>query len=128
MSATNQIGWIEVGADRPEEAERFYGQMFGWNFADDDDSVGPDGQPYRIVTGPGGGAPLGGFYGTGGKVPPQAIFMVLVADTEAACRQAEAAGGKVLVGPQREPSGLVFARLADPAGTLFGVFTPPARP
>ncbi|MBG0565780.1 VOC family protein [Actinoplanes aureus] len=123
----NQIGWIEVGADRPEEAERFYGEVFGWTFADDSDSVGPDGQPYRIATAP-GGAPLGGFYGTGGKVPPQAIFMVLVADTEAACRQAEAAGGKVLVGPQREPSGLVFARLADPAGTTLGVFTPPARP
>ena len=124
----NQIGWIEVGADRPEEAERFYGEVFGWTFADDDDSVGPDGRPYRIATGPGAQAPLGGFYGTGGKVPQQAIFMILVADTEAACRHAEAAGGKVLVGPQREPSGLVFARLTDPAGTMFGVFTPPPRP
>jgi predicted enzyme related to lactoylglutathione lyase len=125
---SNGIGWIEVGADRPEEAESFYGDVFGWTFADDDDSIGPDGRPYRMVTGPDGGAPLGGFYGTGGKVPPQAIFLVLVADTEAACRQAEAKGGKVLVGPQREPNGLVFARLSDPQGNLFGVFTPPARP
>lgn len=122
------IGWIEVGADRPEESERFYGDVFGWTFADDDDSIGPDGKPYRIVTGPDGGAPLGGFYGTGGKVPQQAIFLVVVSDTEAACKQAEARGGKVLVGPQREPSGLTFARLSDPAGNLFGVFTPPARP
>jgi predicted enzyme related to lactoylglutathione lyase len=125
---SNGIGWIEVGADRPEEAERFYGDVFGWTFADDDDSIGPDGRPYRIVTGPDGGAPLGGFYGTGGTVPQQAIFLVLVADTEAACRQAAAKGGKVLVGPQREANGLVFARLSDPQGNLFGVFTPPARP
>ncbi|GIF11736.1 VOC family protein [Actinoplanes teichomyceticus] len=125
---SNGIGWIEVAADRPAEAEEFYGALFGWTFADDDDSVGPDGRPYRIVTGPDGGAPLGGFYGTGGRAPQQAIFLVVVADVAAACRQAAARGGKVLVGPQREPSGLVFARLADPAGNLFGVFTPPARP
>ncbi|WP_436522354.1 VOC family protein [Actinoplanes sp. HUAS TT8] len=125
---SNGIGWIEVGADRPEEAEKFYGDVFGWTFADDDDSIGPDGRPYRMVTGPDGGAPFGGFYGTGGHVPPQAIFLVVVADTEAACKQAESHGGRVLVGPQREPNGLVFARLSDPAGNLFGVFTPPARP
>ncbi|MEV6345981.1 VOC family protein [Actinoplanes sp. NPDC051851] len=122
------IGWIEVGADRPAETEKFYGELFGWTFADDDDSVGPDGNPYRIVTGPDGGAPLGGFYGTGGKAPQQAIFLIVVADTAEVCRQAEGKGGTVLVGPQREASGLVFARLTDPAGNLFGVFTPPARP
>ncbi|WIM97966.1 VOC family protein [Actinoplanes oblitus] len=123
----NNIGWIEVGTERPEEAERFYGEVFGWTFADDDTSLGLDGRPYRMVTGPDGGAPFGGFYGTGGKAPDQAIFLIVVADTEAACRQAEAHGAKVLVGPRREENGLVYARLSDPLGNLFGVFTPPAR-
>ncbi|AEV82465.1 hypothetical protein ACWT_1447 [Actinoplanes sp. SE50] len=122
----NTIGWIEVGTDHPAEAEKFYGELFGWTFTDDDTSIGLDGEAYRMVTGPDGGAPFGGFYGTGGKAPQQAIFLVVVADTEAVCRQAVAGGATVLVGPQREANGLVFARLADPLGNLFGVFTPPA--
>lgn len=49
-----------------------------------------------------------------------------MADTAASCRQAEAAGGKVLVAPQNEPGGLTFAHLLDPSGNHFGVYTPTA--
>ncbi len=120
----NGIGWFEIGTDRPADAERFYGDVFGWTFADDGDSVTADGAPYRIVTTPAAESIRGGLYATGGKVPNYAIFNVLVADTAAACRQAEAAGGKVLVGPVNEPGGLTFAHVLDPTGNHFGIFTP----
>jgi uncharacterized protein len=125
MSAVNGIAWFEIGTDQPAAAERFYGDLFGWTFADDDDSVSADGSAYRIVTTPAEGSPRGGLFATGGTVPNYAVFTVLVADTAETCRRAEAAGGKVLVGPKTEPGGLSFAHLLDPAGNRFGVFTPP---
>ena len=126
MSALNGIGWFEIATEQPAEAERFYGEVFGWTFDNDKGAAtGADGAPYRIISTPGGGL-QGGLFPTGGKTPSYAIFYVLVADPDAACRAAEAAGGKVLVAPQRTPDGLAFAHLLDPAGNHFGVFTPPA--
>ncbi|MEU8612369.1 VOC family protein [Actinoplanes sp. NPDC048791] len=122
----NGIGWFEIGTDRPAEVERFYGEVLGWTFGDDDDSTAADGAPYRIITTPAAESIRGGLYATGGKVPNYAVFTVLVADTAATCRQAEAAGGKVLVEPVTEPGGLTFAHLLDPSGNHFGIFTPPA--
>lgn len=124
MSALNGIGWFEIGTDQPAEAERFYGDVFGWTFGDDQGGAA-DGA-YRIVSTPGAGGMQGGLFPTGGKTPNYAIFYLLVADPAETCRAAEAAGGKVLVAPQTTPDGLSFAHLLDPAGNHFGVFTPPA--
>jgi predicted enzyme related to lactoylglutathione lyase len=126
MTGINGIGWFEIGTDQPAAAERFYGDVFGWTFADDDDSASADGTAYRIVTTPAEGGLRGGLFATGGTLPNYAIFTVLVADTAATCRLAEEAGGKVLVAPQSEPGGLTFAHLLDPSGNHIGVYTPPA--
>jgi len=125
MSRFNGIGWFEIGTDQPAATERFYGDVFGWTFGDDDDSTGGDGSPYRIATTPAENGLRGGLFATAGKVPNYAIFTVLVEDTAATCRQAEAAGGKILVAPQTEPGGLTFAHLLDPTGNHIGVYTPP---
>jgi predicted enzyme related to lactoylglutathione lyase len=127
MSGINGIGWFEIGTDQPATTERFYADVFGWTFADDDDSTSADGSPYRIATTPGEGGLSGGVSATGGATPGYAIFYVLVADTAETCRQVEAAGGKVLAAPKTEPSGLTSAHLLDPTGNHIGVFTPPAR-
>jgi predicted enzyme related to lactoylglutathione lyase len=122
---TDIVAWFEIGTDRPEAAERFYGTLFGWSFADDD-SASPDGSPYRIVTTAAGG-PKGGLAATGGTIPNYAIFTVLVEDTAASCRRAVEAGGQVLRGPKTEPGGLSSAYLLDPAGNQIGIFTPPPK-
>lgn len=127
MPAINGIGWFEVGTDNPAEAERFYGDVFGWTFGNDQGAAtGADGSPYRSITTPGEGRPSGGLFPTGGKVPNYAVFYVLVADVDAAAKAAEAAGGRVLVPAQRTPDGLTFAHLLDPSGNQFGIFAPPA--
>jgi predicted enzyme related to lactoylglutathione lyase len=129
MSGVNGVGWFEIGTDEPAAAERFYGEVFGWSFADDDgDPVSEDGTAYRLVTTTADrGLVQGGLFATAGTVPNYAIFNVLVADTAATCRQAEAAGGKVLVPPQNAPGGLTFAHLLDPSGNHIGVYTPGAN-
>jgi uncharacterized protein len=47
MSRFNGIGWFEIGTDQPAAAEKFYGEVFGWAFADDD-SASADGSADRI--------------------------------------------------------------------------------
>ena len=126
MSGFNGVGWFEIGTDQPAVAERFYGDVFGWSFADDNDSTGADGSPYRIVTTPAdSGLVQGGLNATGGTVPNYAVFYVTVQDTGETCRRTEAAGGKVLMAPRTDRSGLTFAHLLDPSGNHIGVFTPP---
>ncbi len=121
MSAMNNgIGWFEIGTDDPAGAERFYGALFGWAFADDPDAT----MPYRIVTTPATGSIQGGVFGHGGRLPNYAVFCVVVPDVAETCRRAERAGGKVLVPATTAESGLVFAQLTDPAGNQFGVYTP----
>ncbi|GAA0813524.1 VOC family protein [Spirilliplanes yamanashiensis] len=117
--SVNQVTWFEIGTDRPEVAERFYGELFGWGFSDDAEQS----MPYRLITAPGAGAPAGGVFGTKGEVPNYAVFVVQVADVAATCAAAEAAGGKVLVPPQQGDGALVFAHLHDPSGNHFGVFS-----
>jgi uncharacterized protein len=116
---TNGIDWFEIGTDDIGGAERFYGEVFGWSFAPSDDPS------YRYITTPAGGSIRGGLFNNA-DAGRYAVFYVAAEDTEAACKRVEAAGGSVLMAPQRTPSGLVFAHVLDPAGNRFGIFTRPA--
>ncbi|WBB67132.1 VOC family protein [Micromonospora sp. WMMD812] len=121
MTISNAVTWFEIGTERPDEAQRFYGDLFGWTFSEEG-----AGEAYRTTEG-GAGAGIGGaIRGTGGTGPNYAIFYVQVADVAETCRRAEAAGGKVLVPAKTNDNGLSFAHLLDPAGNHVGVFTPPA--
>jgi uncharacterized protein len=120
---TGAIGWFEIGSAVPDQAERFYGSLFGWSF-DRGASAGFD---YRdIITGV--GHPLrGGLLNTGGQMPGYAVFVVVVDDVPAACATATGLGGTVDLGPVTTETGLECAYLSDPDGNRFAVFTPPAR-
>ena len=125
MPAINGIGWFEIATDQPAVAERFYGDVFGWTFGNDEGgATGADGSTYRMITTPGADGPSGGLFPTGGKTPNYAVFYVLVADVAESAKAAEAAGGSVLVPAQTTPDGLSFAHLLDPSGNHFAVFTP----
>lgn len=118
--AYNTVAWIQVGTDEPEDAKRFFGDLFGWRFVPDPDSDGR----YDLVGYPETDGFAGGIFDTRGEVPNHAIFLVVVEDVAAAVARAEQLGGKVLVPPTTRPDGLVFADLLDPSGNHFGVFSP----
>ncbi|MER7167468.1 VOC family protein [Micromonospora sp. NPDC000207] len=123
MSST-PVTWFEFGTDRPEEAQRFYGEVFGWSF---EEQGAVDGGSY-LVTGAGGGTGIGGAIRASHGTPNYAIFYAEVPDVSEVCRRAEAAGGRVLVPPQTAPTGLTFAHLLDPTGNHLGIYTPPPNP
>jgi predicted enzyme related to lactoylglutathione lyase len=121
---TGAIGWFEIGSARPDEAEAFYGGLFGWSFGKN--PLG--GFDYRDIT-TGADHPLrGGLLDTGGRMPGYAVFVVVVDDVAAACEAATALGGKVDAGPVTFETGLSCAYLSDPEGNRFAVFTPPQQP
>ncbi|MFC0504348.1 VOC family protein [Micromonospora costi] len=120
MTISNAVTWFEIGTEGPDEAQRFYGDLFGWSFTEE----GTAEASYRTTEARGDG--IGGAVrGTGGAGPNYAIFYVQVSDVPETCRRAEAAGGKVLVPARTNPNGLSLAHLLDPAGNRVGVFTPP---
>ncbi len=114
------VTWFEIGTDDVDTARAFYGDVFGWTFRADG--------PYTFITTTGPG-PVGGIQDTSeypaGLPAAYAIPCVQVRDVAATCAAAEAAGGKVLIGTTTTPDGLTFAQLTDPAGSRFGVWTPP---
>lgn len=116
VPGTNTVSWFEIGAPDVEAAKAFYGPLFGWSFA-------PDGT-YTLITAPGGAGPSGGIFGTGGNIPPYAVFVVQVADVAATSAQAEELGGKIVVAPKKLDDGMAIAYLADPNGSLFALFSP----
>lgn len=131
MSATtNGVGWFEIATDNLETTERFYGDVFGWTFADAKDHGDIR---YRIVTTPGEDTLKGGILATeGGRltghdglIPNYAAFRVVVDDVAEACRRSEEAGGKVLMQPTTVPNGVVVATVQDPLGNLVGLCTTP---
>ncbi|MGP4023650.1 VOC family protein [Actinomadura sp. 3N407] len=121
VPAFNTVAWFQVGTDAPEEARRFYGDMFGWKFA-----IDPDGDGYDLVSYPGSDVPGGGISYEPDASRNHAMFLVLVEDVDAACAETEKHGGKVAMPTVTTGNGLAFAYLEDPAGNRFGVFKPPA--
>ncbi|MEV0293014.1 VOC family protein [Nocardia sp. NPDC050710] len=118
----NTVTWFQVGSDKPEEVEKFYGGLFGWNFTPDPNSDG-----YDLITYPGSDTPSGGIAHAPDAAANHATFLVLVADVAATIAAAESLGGKVLVPPTTSKDGLVFAHILDTSGNNFGVFTPAPR-
>ena len=116
------VTWFEIGTDEPAAARAFYGELFGWSFAEDG--------PYTMITttsdAPG---PTGGIQNTARAVPDgtprtYAVPYVQVADVAATCAAVERLGGKVLVGATDVPGGPTYAHVADPAGNHIGLWTP----
>jgi uncharacterized protein len=117
---------FEIIGNDPAGLRRYYGDLFGWEFATGGpvapavSQAGNYGFVERIATPDGGGIPggVGGGPGYGGHV----LFYVGVPDVEAALRQAESLGGKRCMGPDRAPgTGLVVGHFTDPEGNLIGL-------
>ena len=124
--APGTLAWFEVATSDPDGAQKFYGNLFDWTFVADPASEA-SGMDYRNITTSAAERPMGGIANTDGRMPNHAIFYILVADVEATCTEAENLGGSVVSKQIEPPAGApTFAYLRDPAGNMFGVFTPPA--
>lgn len=114
------VTWFEIHSADPEKAKRFYGDVFGWQFSDDS-------MPGYSMIDLGDGAPIGGGIAhTDGSSPNDALFLVQVPDVATALSKVTDAGGSVVADVQSTPFGLTFAYAANPDGSVFGIWCPPA--
>lgn len=109
----NTVEWFEVATDRPDEARRFYGELFGWSFEG-------GGAQYSGITTPGSERPQGGLFDSQGNFPGYAIFYVTVEDVAATLAKAESLGGKTIM-PVTELPNVTIALFADPEGHVIGI-------
>jgi uncharacterized protein len=114
------VSWFEIHTSDPGRAKSFYGAVFGWSF---DDSM-----PGYSMIALGDGAPIGGGIAhSEGAYPNDSVFNIQVSDVPAACQAVEAAGGSIVMPVDTTPFGLTFAYAADPDGSVFGLWCPPAE-
>ena len=109
----NPVMWFEVQSKDPDQAQRFYAELFGWN-VDADNEMG-----YGMVMDNTEG--IGGGIGGDGGGPGGVMWYVQVPDPEAALQKAEELGGTRLMGPMDVPGGPTIAHFQDPDGNRVGL-------
>lgn len=119
MSQTGQFVWRDCMTTDPEQAEKFYTSLFGWQVNEVD--MGSMGK-YRLITA--GGCGIGGFVKLeeSAGVPSHWIPYACVDDVDAACARAAANGGQTCVPPTDIPEVGRFAVVTDPSGAVFSPF------
>ncbi len=120
----NPVVHFEVSGEDPQKLRGYYSQLFGWEF-DTDSPVAPavsETGNYGFMTSETG---IPGGIGGGPGFPSHAIFYVGVDDVATALRSAEQLGGSTVMGPAKNPNGLmVVAHFRDPDGNLVGLAGP----
>jgi uncharacterized protein len=110
---------FEVIGKEPDRLRSYYSELFGWEFAS---PIGPT--DYTLIERQTNAAGIGIAGGVGG-VPEgydgHVTFYVEVPDVEAALAQAEALGGKRMMGPDQVPGGPTIGLLTDPGGHVIGI-------
>jgi predicted enzyme related to lactoylglutathione lyase len=107
--------WIDVEVPDLDAAQAFYGGLFGWTF----EERTPSGSPSRYLVAHLGGGAVAGLGDTVVDSGPAWNTYVAVADVQAVAARVEAAGGKIVAGPQEVGSAGWSAECADPDGVRF---------
>lgn len=118
----NPFVWHDLMVPDVAAAQKFYGTVVGWNFAD---SGAPD-MPYTIINadkiGVGG---MMAFRPEDDKsIPPFWSGYIYVPDVDAKIKDIEKRGGKLYRGPIDVPGMVRFAIMLDPHGAMFNIMTP----
>ncbi|MGI5341450.1 VOC family protein [Streptomyces sp. CA-181903] len=116
-----QVVWFEIGTADPQAVTGFYGPLLGWTFEVDPDSS-VDGRTYTRVLAPGAPWPMGAVQ-QGGIGEEAVNLSILSADVHADVDRLTGLGATVVVPATRVGDVTVFARLKDPRGNLFSLFS-----
>jgi uncharacterized protein len=113
------VDWFEVLGSDAGRTQRFYCELFGWT-VQDGDAADPPG--YGLVN-TGAGRGIQGGLGSSEDMHWATIY-AKVPDVEQALAKAESLGGTRVYGPQGPDGQLKAGAFRDPAGNVFGVYTP----
>lgn len=109
--------WVDAALPDLAAGKRFYGELFGWEFADQGEDFGH----YTLALRE--GRPAAGLMPRPDPAAPAGWTVYLASpDAKAAAVRITEAGGQLLFGPDGAGESGVMAGAADPAGALFGVW------
>lgn len=112
--------WNELLTDAPEAATAFYARVLGWGAGDVHD-MGPAGA-YRIMTQ--GDAQVAGIMTRPDDGRPEWLAYFGHPDIPGAARHIADLGGRVTLGPEPVPGGMMVLNATDPTGARFGLVGP----
>jgi predicted enzyme related to lactoylglutathione lyase len=111
--------WVEIEAPDPAAAKEFYGDLFGWEYADQ--PTGDEGGVYSLATIEGDKvAGLSGQVSDTEGQPAKWNVYLATDDVDGAAERALAAGGKVLADPMDVGPAGRMAVVQDPGGAVVG--------
>jgi predicted enzyme related to lactoylglutathione lyase len=124
----NEIGawsWNNLMTRDPDQAQHFYGKVFGWEAAHSDDA--PEFIWNWQVEGQRWPEGLAGLMAMGSDMPPETPphwqVYFLVPDLDEAIEKTKGAGGNLLFGPEEVPVAKL-AVLTDPQAAAFALMEP----
>ncbi|MEL4428702.1 MULTISPECIES: VOC family protein [Shewanella] len=118
FNTAGALGWHELTTHDTEEAMRFYGEVFGWQFRT---VKMPHGQ-YHLIENHGVG--IGGI--TDNLIPALPSHWtgyVTVADVDLVAINAKKLGGDILFGPEDIPKVGRFCWIKDPQGAIIAAIS-----
>ncbi|MGI8703107.1 MAG: VOC family protein [Candidatus Limnocylindrales bacterium] len=109
---------IEIPADDPARAQRFYEGAFGWSFGEY-----PGFEGYFGYTTPAGRDALGGALGKRGEMAPERIRNYIAVDSvDATVSKVQELGGSIVI-PKAEVPGMGwYAAVTDSEGNEIGLW------
>ncbi|WP_020574237.1 VOC family protein [Actinopolymorpha alba] len=116
--------WVDATVPELEAAQRFYGGLFGWEFADQGSEAGH----YTMCLL--NSVPVAGLMPPqpgGETVPPLWMTYLSTHDLDAVVHAVTHHGGKVMMGPMDVMEAGRMAIAADPTGAGFGMWQPGAH-
>jgi predicted enzyme related to lactoylglutathione lyase len=116
------FSWVELATSDADGAKRFYGELFGWDY--EDNEVG-EGQTYSMATRD--GHHVAGLFGSD-QAPPHWTSYVTVRSAEDAAAHAEETGGNVMAEAFDVMDAGRMAVIQDPQGAVFAVWEPKEHP
>ena len=120
MKQHGAFSWNELMTTDVNAAKEFYGKLLGWTHED----MNPGGMDYTMSKA--GDTEVAGIMAMpaeAGKMPPMWGAYVTVDDVDASAEQAEALGGKLVMGPQDIPDVGRFCVICDPQGAALSLIT-----
>jgi uncharacterized protein len=115
VNVPGALTWNDLATNDIDDAESFYGQLFGWTF-----EAASDDPPYNVIHTEQGGA-NGGMMAVADDQTPIWVAYFATDDVAATAARAEEAGAAVINGPTDVPAG-TFVVLQDPQGAVFCLF------
>ncbi|MGH2539372.1 MAG: VOC family protein [Actinomycetota bacterium] len=109
------FSWVELWTTDPDDAKRFYGELFGWQTEGASATATLSGQAVAAITAQPDRQRSAG-------VPPHWLSYVTVASADDSATRAAELGGSVHAGPFDVGDAGRIAVVADPTGSMLGLW------